>query len=226
MSNREDVLAEIAPTGVIRAAVNMSNAALIRWDEHSCGLIGPSVRIAHAIAEGLDIGISLQQYSSAADILAAADAREWDVAFIASDPSRADLFAFSPPYFTVEATYLVAEGSTYRSSASIDAGGVQVAAAKSAAYTKQLERMLKNARILYAESPRDALDLLYTARCDAAAGLTEFLIQANSETPGFRLVEDAFSKIPQTVAVHGQFDHAASYLTEFVHRFIGANSGE
>ncbi|TIV63547.1 MAG: amino acid ABC transporter substrate-binding protein, partial [Mesorhizobium sp.] len=42
MPERDELLTEIAPTGVIRAAVNMSNAALVQLDPVTGVLTGPS----------------------------------------------------------------------------------------------------------------------------------------------------------------------------------------
>ncbi|AJC79148.1 ABC transporter substrate-binding protein [Rhizobium etli bv. phaseoli str. IE4803] len=219
MSTRKQILAEIAPTGAIRAAINMSNAALVRWDDEAGALVGPSAQIAHEIAEQLDCGLSLIQYGSAADILANADGDEWDIAFIASDPSRADRFSFSPPYISVKATYLVPDSSSFRRVQDIDVEGVQIASARSAAYTKQLERILHRASVSHTDSPATAINLLVESQCDAAAGLTEYLIQTSERISGFRLVEGTFSEIPQTIAVHKISVHAAAYFADFVRDF-------
>ncbi|OWO91879.1 amino acid ABC transporter substrate-binding protein [Rhizobium esperanzae] len=224
MSTRKKVLSEIAPAGVIRAAVNMSNTALVQWDDQAGTLVGPSARIGHKIAEQLDRGLSLIQYSSAADILAAADRGEWDIAFIASDASRADRFSFSPPYISVRATYLVPEDSALRTVGDVDAEGLRIASARSAAYTKQLERILEKATVSYTDSPAAAIDLLVGSQCDAAAGLTEFLVQSSERISGFRLVEGAFSEIPQTIAVHRRAIHASAFFADFVHR-LNASAG-
>ncbi|QKK23620.1 transporter substrate-binding domain-containing protein [Rhizobium hidalgonense] len=226
MPTRKQVLSEIAPTGVIRAAVNMSNAALVRWDDHAGALVGPNARIGRKIAEQLDCGLSLIQYGSAADILAAADRGEWDIAFIASDPSRADLFSFSPPYMSVKATYLVPEASSFRTVGDVDIEGVQVASARSAAYTKQLERILEKATVSHTDSPAAAVHLLVSSRCDAAAGLTEFLVQISERTSGFRLVEGAFSEIPQTIAVQRRSIHASAFFTDFIRRLNGTAAAD
>lgn len=226
MSTQEKVLSEIAPAGVIRAAVNMSNAALVHWDDQSGALIGPSARIGHKIAEQLDRGLSLIQYGSAADILAAADRGEWDIAFIASDPSRADRFSFSPPYISVKATYLVPEASAFRTVGDVDAEGVRIASARNAAYTKQLERILERATVSHTDGPAAAIHLLVGSHCDAAAGLTEFLVQTSERTSGFRLVEGAFSEIPQTIAVPRRSIHASAYFTDFVRRLNGTAAGD
>ncbi|MBX4930924.1 transporter substrate-binding domain-containing protein [Rhizobium bangladeshense] len=226
MSTRKKILSEIAPAGVIRAAVNMSNAALVRWDDQDGALVGPSAQIGHKIAGQLDCGLSLIQYGSAADILAAADRGEWDIAFIASDPSRVDRFSFSPPYMSVKATYLVAEASAFRTVGDLDIESVQIASARSAAYTKQLERILEKATVSYTDSPAAAIDLLVGSQCDAAAGLTEFLAHTSERISGFRLVEGAFSEIPQTIAVHRRSIHASAFFADFVCRLSRTASGD
>jgi polar amino acid transport system substrate-binding protein len=226
MFSLEQVRSEIAPAGSIRAAVNMSNAALIRWDENADALIGPSAEIADRIARELDRGLSLIRYGSAADILSAADGGEWDIAFIASDPSRADRFSFSPPYISVEATYLVPVTSSYRTADELDTTGIRIASARSAAYTKQLERTLKRATVLHVDSPTAALDFLSNRECDAAAGLTEFLFNASERMEGFRVVDGVFSQIPQTIAVHKRAINASLFFADFVRRLGGADAGE
>jgi polar amino acid transport system substrate-binding protein len=218
MFNLEQVRSEIAPAGTIRAAVNMSNTALIRWDENARALVGPSAEIADRIADELYSGLSLIRYGSAADILSAADGGEWDIAFIASDPSRTDRFSFSPPYISVEATYLVPVASPYRTADELDSNGTRIASARSAAYTKQLERTLKRATVLHADSPTAALDFLADRECDAAAGLTEFLSNASERMEGFRMVDGVFSRIPQTIAVHKRATNASLFIADFVQR--------
>lgn len=218
MFTLEQVRSEIAPAGAVRAAVNMSNAALIRWDENAGALVGPSVEIADRIAHELNRELSLIRYGSAADILSAADGDEWDIAFIASDPSRTDRFSFSPPYISVEATYMVPVTSPYRTADELDSNGIRIASARSAAYTKQLERMLKRATVFQVDSPTAALDLLANRECDAAAGLTEFLFNASERMEGFRVVDGVFSRIPQTIAVHKRATNASLFIADFVPR--------
>jgi len=216
MPQRDELLAEIAPTGVIRAAFNMSNAALVQLDPVTGSLTGSSAQIAIELAAELDCGLSLVQYGSAADILAAAEGNEWDVAFIASDPSRADRFSFSPPYTTVTASFLVSDNSPLGSAEHVDVEGVRIAAARTAAYTKQLERQVRNAIVLHTENPAAALDMLVSSRCDVAAGLTESLSRFCEQNPGFRVVEGTFSKVPQAIAVHRKRVHASTFLSDFI----------
>lgn len=222
MPERDELLIEIAPTGVIRAAVNMSNAALVQLDPVTGVLTGPSAQIAIALASELGCDLSIIRYGSAADILAAAGGNEWDVAFIASDPSRADSFSFSPPYTTVTASFLVSDSSPLCSVGHVDVEGVRIAAARTAAYTKQLERQVRNAVVLHTENPASALDMLVSSQCNAAAGLTESLSRFRDENPGFRVVEGSFSQVPQAIAVHRRCIHASTFLSDFIKRHCSA----
>ncbi|MGN7715140.1 transporter substrate-binding domain-containing protein [Agrobacterium radiobacter] len=96
-------IGEIAPTGSIRAAVNIANAALVRFEERTGELIGPSVDLAKSLAAEIGCQLLVKAYPSAAAIMAADERNDWDIAFIAAAPSRADRFDFSPPYAFVAA---------------------------------------------------------------------------------------------------------------------------
>ena len=219
MADQTEIAHEIAPTGVIRAAVNMSNAALSRIDATTGNLTGPSIDLAQALAAETGFPLTILQYPSAAAILAAADRSEWDVAFIAADPSRADRFSFSPPYAFVTATFLVPAQSGYMRVADVDKRGSIIAAAQGAAYTKQLERLIKHATISHVGTAAEAIQQLKAGACDAAAGLKQSLEAAASEDGNLRKLNDAFSEIPQTIAVPRKMELAAAFLEEFVTRY-------
>ncbi|MEH0294656.1 transporter substrate-binding domain-containing protein [Agrobacterium sp. CCNWLW71] len=208
-------IGEIAPTGSIRAAVNIANAALVRFEERTGELIGPSVDLAKSLAAEIGCQLLVKAYPSAAAIMAADERNDWDIAFIAADPSRADRFDFSPPYAFVTATYLVLRDSHIYSVAEVDVPGCRISAAGEAAYTKQLERLLKDAAIVYTESPTAAIEMLKTGGCDAAAGLKDFLQDAAAQGERLRTLEGTFLEIPQTVAIR-KGTKAAPFVSDFV----------
>lgn len=225
MAVPDKVVFELAPTGLIRAAVNVANAALARVDKRTGALVGPSVDLANALAAETGCVLSILKYQSAAAILAAADRNEWDVAFIAADPSRADRLAFSAPYAFVTATYLVPVKSDVFRVADMDLSGRRIATAQGAAYTKQLERQLKNATIVYADNLSAAIEMMKAGLCDAAAGLKESLGLAAENNPQFRKLDDAFSEIAQTLAVMKTMKAAAAFIRNFVERYVAAGCG-
>lgn len=218
------VLVELAPTGTIRAAVNGSNAALVRIDENTGAPAGPSVDLANALAGEVGCPLSVVKYQSAAAILASADRNEWDIALIAADPSRTDRFAFSPPYAFVMATYLVPAMSDVRYAMDVDVSGRRIATAQGAAYTKEIERQVKHATIVYTETPLAAVERLKAGECNAAAGLRQLLEPEALRDPAFRTLPDAFSEIPQTVAVLKKKEAAAGFVRNFVEDYLRKNS--
>lgn len=224
MAIPDSVLAELAPIGTLRAAVNGSNAALVRIDERTGVPTGPSVDLASALADEVGCPLSIVKYPSAAAILASAERNEWDIALIAADPSRTDRFAFSPPYTFVTATYLVPEMSDAKCVADMDASGRRIAAARGAAYTKEIERQVKHATIVYVETPSAAVEMLRAGASDAAAGLRQSLEPTALGDPAFRTLPDAFSEIPQTVAVLKDNKAAAAFVAKFVESYLGKGS--
>lgn len=210
---------ELVPTGSLRAAVNVANAALVRVDERTGELLGPSIDLANALAAEIDCPLVVNPYPSAAAILAAAEGNDWDIAFIAADPSRADRFEFSPPYAFVTATYLVLEASHIHSVTEVDLPGLRISAAREAAYTKQLEKLLQHAAIIYSESPMASIEMLRAGACEAAARLKDFLQFAAESGDGLRILDDTFLEIPQTVAVR-KGAMAASFVSEFVTKYV------
>ena len=98
MSPTDELLAELCPNGMIRAAVNVANAVLAHVDKVTGTFGGRSVDVATRLAAKVGRSLSIVAYESAASIVAATDRDEWDIAFIAEDPARADRFLVSTPY--------------------------------------------------------------------------------------------------------------------------------
>ncbi|MET3597120.1 polar amino acid transport system substrate-binding protein [Mesorhizobium shonense] len=215
-----EVVAELAPNGTIRAAINAANAALVQVDPSSGEIAGPSSDIARRLGSELGAQVSLVRYPTAGGIMAAIDRDEWDIALIAEDPSRADRLFFSPPYAIIAATYAVRVDLPCRTSNDVDASGVRIATARSAAYTSRLERLIKRATLVYADDPSSAFALMVGGECDAAAGIRESLARFAVGAPGVRVVDGAFSEIKQTIAIRHGSPQAAAHLTDFTVRYM------
>jgi polar amino acid transport system substrate-binding protein len=217
-----EVVAEFAPTGMMRAAINTANAALVQVDPSSGEIAGPSSDIARRLGLELGTQVSLVSYPTAGDIMAAIDRDEWDVALIAEDASRADRLFFPPPYATILATYAVRNELPCRMSIDVDAAGVRIATARSAAYTSKLERLVERATLVYADSPNSAFEMMLKGECHAAAGIRESLTKLVIGAPGVRVVDGAFSEIKQTIAIRHGTPQVAAHLIGFVDRYMRA----
>src|SRR5262245_32888250 len=102
-----DVIANLAPTGVLRAAINFGNPVLAQKDPTTGEPRGVSVELATELAQRLAVPLQCVTFDAAGKVFAAiADAR-WDIAFLAIDPDRATQVSFTAPYCIIEGTYMV-----------------------------------------------------------------------------------------------------------------------
>ena len=120
------VLRDLAPKGVLRAAINFGNHVLAQRDGD--GARGVSVDLAHELGRRLGVGIELVSYDAAGKVVDALQDEAWDIAFLAIDPKRATEILFSPPYVQIEGAYLVRENSPLTRPEEVDCPGIRVAA--------------------------------------------------------------------------------------------------
>ena len=214
--NLAEVKAQLAPTGRIRAAINLGNAALAMRDAQTGELGGVSVALAGELARRLGVEIDYVTYSGAGKVFAAIERDEWDVAFLAIDPKRAEKLSFSPPYAIISSSYVVPEDSSFRSVAEVDSPGTRIAVAKNAAYDLYLSKHLKHAEIVHGEAPGASLDMFLEKGLDAGAGVTQVLHRFVEEHPGHRVLPDSFATIQQAMTTPIGRDAGAAYLTDFI----------
>jgi polar amino acid transport system substrate-binding protein len=210
------VLADLAPTGKIRAGINYGNFILATKDRATGESRGVAVDLAHELGRRLGVPVEIMAYDSVAVMGDAAPTGVWDIAFLGSDPAREALMSFTAAYLEIEATYLVPGTSPLRTAADVDQDGVRVAAPARANYELFLSRNLKRARLVSAQGGDAAFDLLKTGQVDALAGLTQGLLGLAAKLPGSRLVDGRFMGVQQSVAVPKGHDAGLAYLRRLV----------
>ncbi len=210
------VLEQLAPTGVIRVAINLGNIVLAQQDAQTGRLRGVSVDLAQALLARVGLEAVFSTFETAGQAFAALKAGACDLGFLAIDPERAADLTFTPPYVVIEGTYLVPQASARRTIESMDSAGIRIAAGKNTAYGLQLSRSLKTARLVHAPSSRAAIDLLVNGGVEAAAGVRQFLLAAAAKRPGFRVLDGRFLEIQQAMAIPNGRPEAARYLDRFI----------
>ena len=142
----------LAPTGVLRAGINMSNVLLVSARTADGGPAGLAPDMAAAIAARLGVPARCVPYPRPGDLADDAGNDAWDIGLIGAEPQRAEQIAFTPAYAEIEATYLVPPGSPLARIEDVDAPGVRIAVAARAAYDLWLERNIRHATLLRAGS--------------------------------------------------------------------------
>ncbi|HUL92705.1 MAG TPA: transporter substrate-binding domain-containing protein [Burkholderiales bacterium] len=208
------VVAELAPNGVLRAGINLSNFLLVTGRAANGDPQGIAPDMAAEIAARLKVPLKLIPYESPGKL---ADAvADWDVGLIGAEPARAAQIAFTAAYLEIESTYLVPAGSTIRSVDEVDRKGVRIAVADRSAYGLYLDRSIKNAELVHAAGLDASYEIFLNQKLDALAGLRPRLLKDVQKLPGARVLEGRFTAVQQAVGTPKARVASATFLAAFV----------
>lgn len=207
----------LAPTGTLRAAINLSNFLLVTGKGSDGNPEGVSPDMARALSEQLGVGLELLRFKTPAAIADAADSGTWDTGNIGAEPARAEKIAFSAAYCEIEATYVVPAGSTVTSVDEVDQPGMRIASASRSAYDLWLERNIKHAELVQVTGLDGSFEAFVDQGLDALAGLKPRLITDVERLPGARMLEGRFTAVQQAMGTpRGRDEAGLEYLKEFV----------
>ena len=217
-SNLAAVVADLAPTGKVRAAINFGNPVLAAKDAATGEARGVSVDLARELGRRLLVPVELVNYDAAGKVVEALKSGAWDVAFLAIDPIRAAEISYSPPYVVIEGSYLVPRDSLIRSNADVDRPGVRIAVATGSAYDLYLSRALKQATLVRTPISDQVTDMFITQKLEVRAGVKQQLEADAKRIPGLRLVEGRFMVIHQAMGVPRGREAGARFLHDFIEK--------
>ena len=214
-------VSQLAPTGKLRAAINLSNFLLVTDITPSGDPVGVSPDMAALLADQLGVELELIGYKTPASIADTAQNNEWDIGNIGNEPARAQFIDFSPPYSQIEATYLVPEGSTLPSIDQVDQPGVRIVTAGRTAYGLWLEDNLRHAELIQVSGLNQSFDTFVDQNLDALAGLTVKLVDEAARLPGSRVLSGRFASVQQSIGVpKGRGVEGIEYVTQLVEAAI------
>lgn len=208
--------AELAPTGTLRVALFLGNPILVSKDPSSHELRGMAIILGKALAERAGVPFTPIEYATIPKLIEDMKAGAWDIAFIAFDPARGAILDYTPAYMVVDNTYLVAPGFPIRTITDADQPGIRIAVARGAAPALFLERNLKNAQLVPAESESAAFELVKEGKAHAYAQNRYMLLGLAERLPGSRVLDDRFVAIQQAIALPKGRPAALAYVREFV----------
>jgi polar amino acid transport system substrate-binding protein len=216
-------LRSIARNGVLRAAINTGNRALVQEEGGSLHGISPDLarRLAHEIGATLEPVV----YTGAGAVFADAERDAWDVAFLAVDSIRARKVSFTRPYLTIEATYAIRADGPIAGVEDVDRDGVTVLTSTGSAYELHLSSALRHARLERSGTPGESFGEFREGRGDVVAGVRESLERHFGGDPGFRVLPGVLTKVEQAMVLPGPAHPATAALDEFVSRAMAEGVG-
>jgi polar amino acid transport system substrate-binding protein len=209
----------IAPTGVLRASINLGNPLLAKRDGPSGQAAGVSVDLARELAAQLKLDIELLVFDKAAESVQAVETNQADIGFFAIDPLRGQHIAFSAAYVLIEGCYMVRADSPLTDNAQVDQPGTRVTVGKGSAYDLFLTRHLAHAQIERAASSQAVIQTFIEQGHEVAAGVKQQLLADAIPHPGLRLLPGRFMVIKQAMGLpKSRGAEAAQALGLFVQR--------
>jgi polar amino acid transport system substrate-binding protein len=208
-----DIITDLAPAGVLRAALNLNNPVLVQGTPTAPA--GVSVDLAHEISARLGVPVEFRCFGGARDSFRATVAGQTDICFLAIEPARAAEIAFTAPYVLIEGVYAVPLESPLSTVSAVDSPGVRIGVKEGSAYDLFLTRTLSHATVI--RSAIEGTEAFVTGNLEAAAGVREPMTEFVATHPGYRLIEGRFMEIPQAV---GTANTKRGETTRFLHDLV------
>ncbi len=207
-----DLARDLAPTGTLRASINLGNPVLAQGTPEAPA--GVTVDLARELGARLGVPVELMCFDAARDSFAAVEDGRADLCFLAVDPARAEVVAFSAPYAVIEGVFAVASGSPLATADDVDRPGVRVGVKTGSAYDLFLTRTLVHAEIVRGS---DGTTVFEDEGLEVGAGIRQPVTDFVAARPGMRVLEPHFMEIRQAVGIpRSRSDAAAAYVQEVV----------
>lgn len=211
------LISKFAPTGRLRASINLGNAMLANRNRDTGAPEGVSIDLANILASRLGVEAELVVFETARKSVEAVETGRADIGFFAIDPARGVEIAFTAAYVLIEGAYLVRADSPIRSNDAVDRQGHIVVVGKGSAYDLYLTRELRHAQIGRVEMSSAVVDNFIAQHADVAAGIRQQLEADSRRVPGLRLLDRGFMVIKQAMGLpRTRGDAAHVYLSRFV----------
>ena len=168
--------AALAPTGKLRASINLGNPILATARRAATSAAGVSVDLARTLAEQLGVPVDLLVVRQCAPVGGSGERRAGRHRLLRRRSGARDTIGFTAPYVLIEGAYLVRQGSPLTDNAEVDRAGTRIMVGRGSAYDLYLTRALKTAKLAHAPtSPVVVDDFPRRQNVDVAAGVKQQL---------------------------------------------------
>ena len=219
MATDPSLVQQFAPTGVLRASLNMGNPVLAHSRISTERPAGVSIDLARRLGRELGVEVHLLEFETAARSVEALAGGDADIGFMAIDPQRANSIQFTAAYVQIEGAYLVAQDSPITSNEQVDQPRIRIVVGAGSAYELHLSRTIRHAQLVKVATSEGVVDAMLRDRLPVAAGVRQQLEADARRVGGVRVLDGRFMVINQAMAMpkdrNGQ---AQVYLADFIER--------
>lgn len=215
MGMTEAVMKELAPTGVLRVGINLSNFLLVTGRTAGGDPVGVAPDMGAEIARRLGVPVRYVPFPQPGPLADKVDTDTWDIGLIGAEPQRAEKIYFTKAYVEIQSTYMVPPGSALKTIADVDKPGVTIVCTARTAYGLWLERNIKHATMVWTDTLDNSYDKFAADKLDALAGLKPKLLSEVQKMPGARILDGQFSAVQQAIGTSRRNVAAPRWLEAF-----------
>ena len=211
---------KLAPSGVLRVGLNMSNFLLVSGVDKSGFPDGLSPDVGKKIAEELNVNCKLVEFKRPGLLADAVNEDKWDIGNIASEKERGKTIDFSDPYVNIDANFIFRNKDNFKSNEEINSPGIKIVVAERSAYDLWLTENFKNVELIRASSIEESHNLFRNNKADVLAGLKPKLIDELATNNDFKIIANPFTYIKQSVGVKKGNPEILEFLNGFISKLI------
>lgn len=178
---------------------------------------GWGIELAHALAARIGVTPVSLAYPGPDKLLEGLNADACDTGFIVNNPAWANLVDYSQPFLQQDFTFLLPAGSSIRRVADIDRSDVRIAVVRGHGGTLTLARIVKQAKMISADTLQGAFELLRNGQADAFASTRPQVLEDSVRLPGSFVLEDRYGVNFSVMAVPKGRSARLAYIDEFLH---------
>ena len=210
----------IAPKNILRIGINMSNFLLVNKDSSFSKPEGLSPEIGKLLARELDVNYEFVTFKNPGLLADAVDYDKWDVGNFAFEKKRAEIIDFSNPYVNIDANFLLRKNSEINQNNDVDNKNNKIAVVNRSAYDLWLSDNFKKAKIIRAKTITETHNLFYKKHVNVLAGLKPKLLEELNNNDQFKLIDEPFTFIKQSIGIKKGNSKAIDFINNFVSRKI------
>ena len=210
----------IAPKNVLRIGINMSNFLLVNKDSTFSKPEGLSPEIGKLLARELGINYEFVTFKNPGLLADAIDSDKWDVGNFAYEKKRAKIIDFSNPYVNIDANFLLRKNSEINQNHDVDNKNNKIAVVNRSAYDLWLSDNYKKAKIIRAKTIIETHNLFYNQDVNILAGLKPKLLEELKNNNEFKLIDEPFTFIKQSIGIKKGKTKAIDFINNFVSKKI------
>lgn len=213
-----DVMKQLAPTGKLRLGVAYAPSPTPTFVARDAAgdVHGVPRDLGTALAQALGVPPELVVKATTGELTDALTAGAIDIGFMPADDARRQRVDFSPPYFIIESTYLVAGAPDIKTLADVDRPDMTVVGIAGSTTMAAAGRSLKLAKLVTARSVDEAMAMMGAGAAHAFALTHDALPPLQRKLPGSRILDGAFQTTGVGIALQKNRPAALAFINDFV----------